>query len=377
MPPATSPRGSSISWLRLENAVEDSWPEPGVPIQVPEVRTGVAEVSDKLRQIHDLALWVATLDRYATRDSLEQALGRDKVAILHQEKRLGGDSPLSLVLSQKSGGPADRAIGRSLRVRSASSPTRTSPCQHRHRAAQGRQPGLRHPRPASGDQRRWHQRQARRPCRRVPACFATTTTPWPLPPGCRVLLVSLDEHQHWFTGKRADLLAIALDTANEAVHVAAIEVKARRSDETDAAGKGALDQLNQTLAATRWAAYPKVGSVHSRLWLNRIAEAAYAVARESSLRLNTAELAAIEAFRLGRGSLEWAGVGLVFGPKASAVRRRSSTIRSATTSFLSPCIPSLSPSNCCAPQPPLTSPISAQWRQTGPPLQSTRVRRRA
>ena len=41
--------------------------------------------------------------------------------------------------------------------------------------------------------------------------LATTATPWPLPPGCRVLLVSLDEYRHWFTGKRADLLAIALD----------------------------------------------------------------------------------------------------------------------------------------------------------------------
>ena len=61
-------------------------------------------------------MWVATLDRYATRDSLEQALGADNVAILHQERRLGGDSPLSLVISQKSGGPADRAIGRSLRA---------------------------------------------------------------------------------------------------------------------------------------------------------------------------------------------------------------------------------------------------------------------
>ena len=85
--------------------------------------------------------------------------------------------------------------------------------------------------------------------------LATTTTPWPLPPGCRVLLVSLDEYRHWFPGKRADLLAIALDPRERGVHVAAIEVKARRTDEADAAS-GALDQLTQTLTASRWAAYP-------------------------------------------------------------------------------------------------------------------------
>ena len=146
--------------------------------------------------------------------------------------------------------------------------------------------------------------------------LATTTTPWPLPPGCRVLLVSLDEYRHWFPGKRADLLAIALDPREGGVHVAAIEVKARRTDEADAAS-GALDQLTQTLTASRWAAYPVPGSIHTRIWLNRIAEAAYAVARESRFKLDAAELQALEAFRLGRGTLEWAGVGLVFGPKVN------------------------------------------------------------
>ena len=130
--------------------------------------------------------------------------------------------------------------------------------------------------------------------------LATTTTPWPLPPGCRVLLVSLDEYRHWFPGKRADLLAIALDPREGGVHVAAIEVKARRTDEADAAS-GALDQLTQTLTASRWAAYPVPGSIHTRMWLNRIAEAAYAVARESRFKLDAAELQALEAFRLGTG----------------------------------------------------------------------------
>lgn len=308
MPPTASPSG--IAWLRLQNAVEDSWPEPGDPIQVPEVRTGANEVSDKLRQIHDLALWVATLDRYATRDSLEQALGADNVAILHQQKRLGGDSPLSLVLSQRSGGPADRAIGRSLRA-AGIIPDRdlalSVGAKLRKVASQGY--GILALQAATSGA------GINELVGHVVAfsLLATTTTPWPLPPGCRVLLVSLDENRHWFSGKRADLLAIALDKTNEAVHVAAIEIKARRSD-ADIAGRDALDQLNQTLAATRWAAYPVVGSVHSRLWLNRIAEAAYAVARESRFKLDDAELRALENFRLGRGSLEWAGLGLVFGP---------------------------------------------------------------
>lgn len=312
MPPAATPSGHA--WLRLQNAVEDAWPEAGQALRVPEVRTGTLDIRAQLIQVHDLALWVATLDRYATRDSLEQALGRDNVAILHQERRLGGDSPLSLVLSQKSGGPADRAIGRSLRAAgiidnpdvalSIGTDLRKVASQgYGILALQAATSG------AGINELVGHVVAF--------SLLATTATPWPLPPGCRVLLVSLDEYRHWFTGKRADLLAIALDPHEGGVHVATIEVKARRSDEVDAAA-GALDQLNQTLAATRWAAYPEIGSIHSRLWLNRIAEAAYAVARESRFRLDAAELAALEAFRLGRGSLEWAGVGLVFGPKVKA-----------------------------------------------------------
>jgi hypothetical protein len=109
-----------------------------------------------------------------------------------------------------------------------------------------------------------------------------------------VLLVSQDEYRHWFPGKRADLLAIALDPRERGVHVAAIEVKARRTDEAEAAS-GALHQLTQTLTASRWAAYPVPGSVHTRIWLNRIAEAAYAVARESRFKLDAAELQALES----------------------------------------------------------------------------------
>jgi hypothetical protein len=311
MPPAATPAGHL--WLRLQNAVEEAWPEPGEPIQVPEVRTGTLEIAPQLRQVHDLALWVATLDRYATRDSLEQALGPQNVAILHQERRLGGDSPLSLVLSQKSGGPADRAIGRSLRAAGIVADPRVAlsiGTKLREVSSQGY--GILALEAATSGA------GINELVGHVVAfsLLATATTPWPLPPGCRVLLVSLDEYRHWFPGRRADLLAIALDTRERGVHVAAIEVKARRTDEVDAAA-GALDQLVQTLTASRWAAYPVPGSVHTRIWLNRIAEAAYAIARESRFKLDSDELQALEAFRLGRGTLEWAGVGLVFGPRIS------------------------------------------------------------
>ena len=315
MPPAATPAG--LAWLRLQNAVEDAWPEAGDQIRVPEVRTGTLDIAEQLQQVHDLALWVATLDRYATRDSLEQALGRHKVAILHQERRLGGDSPLSLVLSQKSGGPVDRAIGRSLRaagIVTNSEVALSIGTELREVASQGY--GILALEAATSGA------GINELVGHVVAfsMLAKTTTPWPLPPNCRVLLISLDEYRHWFPGKRADLLALALDPREGGVHVAAIEVKARRTDDIDAAS-GALDQLNQTLSATRWAAYPEPTTVHSRLWLNRIAEAAYAVARESRFRLDTSELQALEAFRLGRGTLEWAGVGLVFGPKVSPFQK--------------------------------------------------------
>ncbi|WP_241520617.1 ATP-binding protein [Mycobacterium paraense] len=311
MPPTASPSGQA--WLRLQNAVEDAWPDNDQPLRVPEVRTGTLNVRSQLEQVHQLALWVATLDRYATRDSLEQALGRDKIAILHQERRLGGDSPLSLVVSQKSGGPVDRAIGRSLRAAGIVSEPDVAlsiGTELRKVASQGY--GILALQAATSGA------GINELVGHVVAfsLLATTATPWPLPPGCRVLLVSLDEYRNWFTTKRADLLAIALDPKEGGVHVATIEVKARRSDEVNAAA-GALDQLVQTLAATRFAAYPEAGSISSRLWLNRIAEAAYAVARESRFRLDAAELAALEAFRRGRGTLEWAGVGLVFGPQVN------------------------------------------------------------
>ncbi|GAB2983961.1 ATP-binding protein [Actinotalea caeni] len=369
MPPTASAAGQA--WLRVQNAVYDGWPDEGDPLQVPEVRTGALDIASKLREVHDLSLWVATLDRYATRDSLEHALGVDNVAILHQERRLGGDSPLSLVLSQKSGGPADRAIGRSLRAAGIIREPDVAlsiGTQLRRVASQGY--GILALQAATSGA------GINELVGHVVAfsLLATTTTPWPLPPGCRVLLVSLDEYRHWFPKKRADLLAIALDTRDRGVHIATIEVKARRSDEHDAAAS-ALDQLNQSLAATKWAAYPEAGSVHSRLWLNRIAEAAYAVARESRFRLDRAELDALEAFRRGTGTLEWAGVGLVFGPRVERFHR---TYRTDVANDIVPVVlHSIPLTEELLQTATATSLTELRTVETArPPLQSTRTRRR-
>jgi hypothetical protein len=309
--------GPGRMWLRLMNAVEDDeWPERDSPIRVPELRTASGEWREQLLALHELALWVATLDPYASRDSLTYAMG-DEVAILHQDRRLGGDSPLSLVISQQSGGPVDRAVGRSLRSAGIVADFRRAQEigeSLRKVASEGYGVlALQAATTGAGINELVGHVVAF-------SLLATHTTPWPLPPDCRVLLVSLDDYQHWFPAKRADLLVFALDTAEDGVHVAAIEVKARRSD-ADLAARDALDQLRQTLHATRFAAYPQRGLVHSRLWLNRLAEAACAVARESNFRLDQAELAALDRFRRGDGTLEWAGLGLVFGPGQSDINR--------------------------------------------------------
>lgn len=314
MPPAASKPG--LAWLRLMSAIDDEWPDNDGTIRAPELRTASGEMREELLAVHELALWVATLDPYASRDSLTHAM-QGEVAILHQDRRLGGDSPLSLVISQKSGGPADRAVGRRLRasgivedfasaVKIGASLRKVASEGYGVLALEAATTG------AGINQLVGHVVAF--------SLLATRTTPWPLPPNCRLLLVSLDDYKHWFPAKRADLLVIALDTVEHGVHVAAIEVKARTSD-ADPAARDALDQLKQTLHATRFAAYPEHGSVHSRLWLNRLAEAACAVARESNFRLQQEELDAIERFRRGDGPLEWAGIGLVFGPKEQNIDR--------------------------------------------------------
>ena len=45
------------------------------------------------------------------------------------------------------------------------------------------------------------------------------------------------------------------------------------------------------------------------------------MARESNFRLTAAELDALEEFRSGRGTLEWAGIGLIFGPTLEEFHR--------------------------------------------------------
>jgi len=313
-PPAVTDAGGA--WLRLMTALYDAWPEPGGKLRLPELRTTSADLSEELQLVHDLALWVATLDPYATRDSLHQALG-DDVAILHQERRLGGDSPLSLVLSQKSGGPADRAIGRSLKLAGIVEDRDVAlsiGTELRKVAGQGYGIlALEAATTGAGINELVGHVVAF-------SMLATTATPWPLPPGCRVLLISLDDYKQWFPVKRADLLVLALDTQEHGVHGAVIEVKARRSDAQPAASD-AIDQLRQTLIATRWAAYPDIETIHTRLWLNRIVEAACAVARESNFRLTAEELDALEQFRSGVGTLEWAGIGLIFGPEVEELHR--------------------------------------------------------
>ncbi|HEY5344278.1 MAG TPA: hypothetical protein VIJ66_11560 [Solirubrobacteraceae bacterium] len=315
-PPATTESGRA--WLRLMHALDDGWPEDDSTVQIAELRTASADLREQLKTAHDLALWVATLDPYASRDSLERAIGPD-VAILHQDRRLGGDSPLALVISQKSGGPADRAIGRSLQAAHIVGDRDDAlgiGADLRKVASQGYGIlALEAATTGSGINELVAHVVAF-------SLLATTATPWPLPPGCRMLLISLDDYKYWFPAKRADLLVLAIDerSTEKGVHAALVEVKARRSDAVIAA-TDALDQLRQSLQVTRWAGYPDPETIHSRLWLNRIAEAALAVARESNVRLTVGEIEAIETFRQGFGTLEWAGIGLVFGPNVEVLHR--------------------------------------------------------
>jgi hypothetical protein len=301
------------AWLRVMTAIGDVWPESEGPVvRVPEISTDPAELRRELVNLHELALWVVTIDRYASRDSLEAALG-DQVAILHQERRVTGSSPEGLVISQKSGGATDRAIVRSLRSSGLADEANASQIATGLRKAASRGYGilaLRAATSGSGINELIGQVCAF-------SRLASQATPWPLPPGCRVLLVSLDEYTEWFgRGRRADLLALALSPDEGGVHCANLEVKAVKSTGSALAAAGeAKEQLRQTLNDSRFAAYPN-GSIFSRLWLNRIAEAAVAVSRENRFRLGEEDLAALDAFRLGEGTLEWAGLGMVFRPGA-------------------------------------------------------------
>jgi hypothetical protein len=313
--PAPSQVGAS--WLRLGQAMDDAWPEDEGRVTAPEMRVRAIGFAEELRILHSVAMWVATVDRYASRESLERALN-DDVAILHQERRLGSDSPIGMVVSQQAGGPVDRAIGRSLRgARIVADRSRADSIGQSLRKVAAQGYGVLALEAATSgtgiNELVGHVVGF--------SMLGTESTPWPLPPGCRLLLISLDEHAGWFLGqKRADLLAIAVDTIEKGLHGAVIEVKARRSDGVRAEAE-ALDQLRRTLLATRFAAQPDRSSIASRVWLNRIGEALYSACRESRIRLSRDELDAIETFREGRGTLEWAGLGLVFGPDLEDGRR--------------------------------------------------------
>jgi hypothetical protein len=303
------PRTTSVGerWFRLMSAIGDRWPSDST-IRIPELRTDAKSIRSDLQLLHELGSWVITVDRYAGRDALENALGNE-VAILHQERRLASDNIQSLVISQKSGRSTDRAIARSLRdaklVSDDASAIRLAEAARRTAADWNGILALRAATTGSGVNELLGQVMAY-------SLLRSMASPWPFPPGFRVLLVGLDEYHDWFgRGKRADLLALSLDTEERGVHCAAIEVKAVRSTDTVAAFREAKEQLRATIADGRFAVSPDK-SLFSRMWLNRIAEAAIGVARESNFRLQADELDAIERFRTDR-ALEWAGVGLIFG----------------------------------------------------------------
>ncbi|HET7591289.1 MAG TPA: ATP-binding protein [Solirubrobacterales bacterium] len=310
-PPTVSEVGRS--WLRLMTALDDSWPSPEDPrLRIPELRIDMKGSRKGISRLHELALWVVTLDRFANRKSLEAAVGED-VAILHQERRASGSDVQGLVISQMLGSSADHAIEVSLKRAGMLDEGGAELASALRRAAASGYGilALRAATTGSGiNELLGHVAAFNR--------LTTVATPWPLPPGCRVLILSLDEYASWFgRAKRADMLALALSPEEGGVHAANVEVKAVRDP---AAVPGALseakEQIRRTLIDSRFAAYPN-GSIYSRLWLNRICDAAIAVARETGRRLTADELAALNRFRSGIGGvLEWAGIGMVFAPGA-------------------------------------------------------------
>lgn len=306
-PPRMSAAGRA--WYALMTAlIDDDW--GAEDLRIPELRTDAAAVAPALREMHNRALWVATLDRYATRETIRQAVGPE-VAILHQERRSSGDSVYGMVISQKSGGATDRAISRSLRGSGLLDQT----------AAEGVAPGLR--RAASEGYGILALRAAttgsgiNELIGHVAAFHRLTSdaSPWPLPAGSRVLLISLDEYAGWFgAGKRADLLALAISPEEGGIHAANFEVKTVKSPigSARAALAEAREQLRKTILDFRFAAYPQASQLLSSLWLNRIADAAIGICRENDTRLSAEDLAALDNFRRGEGVLEWAGVAMVF-----------------------------------------------------------------
>ncbi|HEV2857953.1 MAG TPA: hypothetical protein VGW80_06070 [Solirubrobacterales bacterium] len=312
-PPALSKPGRS--WLRLMTAIDDSWPSAEEPkLRVPELRIDIKKSRSALSKLHQLALWVVTLDRFANRKSLESAVGGD-VAILHQERRASGSDVQGMVISQRLGSSADHAIEVSLKraglLDEAGGPELATALRRAAAAGYGIL-ALRAATTGSGiNELIGHVAAFNR--------LTTVATPWPLPPGCGVLILSLDEYADWFgRARRADMLALALSPGEGGVHAANVEVKAVRSSGlVPGALSEAKEQIKRTLIDSRFAAYPN-GTVYSRLWLNRICDAAVAVARETGRLLTEQDLAALNRFRNGKGVLEWAGVGMVFAPGADS-----------------------------------------------------------
>lgn len=299
-------------YLRLQAVHRAGWREPTAAVPVPTLSVDVGALKKELVAMHDFAQWVLTIDRYAARDTLQQLLG-ETVAILHQERRTSGAVSEGLVISQKSGGAADRAIARAL-VATGIEPDEESAhdLAGRLRASASRGHGvlaLRAATTGSGiNELIGHVGGFIELTRRA--------SPLPFPIASRLVLISLDEYQHWFgRGRRADLLVLALPSDGHGeVWAANVEVKTVGPGGNQRQARSeARSQLQETLKDSRHAVSPD-GSLFSRMWLNRIVEAAIGVVRENGVMLTDDEMAALNRFRgSGTPSSDWGGIGLVFG----------------------------------------------------------------
>jgi hypothetical protein len=300
------------AYQRLQAVHRAGWRAGSAAVPVPTLSVDVGGLKKKLVAMHDFAQWVLTIDRYAARDTLQQLLG-DTVAILHQERRTSGAVSEGLVISQKSGGAADRAIARAL-VATGIEPDEESAhdLAWRLRASASRGHGvlaLRAATTGSGiNELIGHVGGFIELTRRA--------SPLPFPVASRLVLISLDEYQHWFgRGRRADLLVLALPSDGHGeVWAANVEVKTVGPGGNQRQARSeARSQLQETLKDSRHAVSPD-GSLFSRMWLNRIVEAAVGVVRENGVMLTDDEMAALNRFRgSGTPSSDWGGIGLVFG----------------------------------------------------------------
>jgi hypothetical protein len=311
-PPGVTPTYSAH--LIVQAAPREGWRRGEEEKSVATLSVDVGAVKEELVALHRYAQWVLTVDRYAARDTLQRLLGKS-VAILHQERRTSGAVTEGLIISQRSGGAADRAIARALTSNQIeANEVVAEDLARRLRVCASRGHGvlaLRAATTGSGiNELLGHV-----------AGFAELTrraSPQPIPQNSRLLLVSLDEYKQWFgKGRRADLLVLALPAdAKGEVWAANVEVKTVLSaGDQRKARREAKTQLLETLKDSHPAIRPD-GSVFSRMWLNRIVEAAVSVARENDVRLTEAELNALNRFRSqGTPSNDWGGIGLVFGPE--------------------------------------------------------------